>query len=86
MMMMMMMMMMMASSIHELRAVLSMLDYLIHRVLITMWAVLERTIFCSSSCYAYVAWNLVNVVFQAQEHQGSLEQLLLLLLLLLVSV
>ena len=32
--MMMMMMMMMASSIHELRAVISMVDYLMHRVLI----------------------------------------------------
>ena len=66
------------SSFHELRAIVSLVDFLLDSDLLSMWAVPRRTIFWSS-----VSWDLGKCRFQypswqAWEHQWRLGQSLIL--------
>ena len=52
---------MVPSSIHESREVISPRDYLMDKVLLSMWAVPRGTVSCS--CYSDIAWDFADLVF-----------------------
>ena len=54
---------MVPSSVHELRAVVSLLDYLMDRVFLSIKAVRRRMIFCNSVYSDVASRDLVDVVF-----------------------